>query len=51
MDTNTLKFPCVEKGSKYVTVDECKLCKINDRCDIYPTMLEEEYERKKEEGN
>lgn len=43
-----LKFPCVMRNSKYVTTDDCIKCKNNKSCDIYPLMLDEEYERKNE---
>ena len=50
MGESRLQFPCIYRNNEYVNIDECQCCKSNDSCDIYATMLDEEYECKKDEG-
>ena len=50
MGERKLQFPCIYRNNEYVDIDECQCCKSNTSCDIYATMLDEEYECKKDEG-
>lgn len=42
--SEVMKFPCFDKGGKYVTLMDCELCRNKGNCDIYITMINEDLE-------
>ena len=38
-----IKFPCPEDG-KYATLDQCSECSESTNCDVYLTMLDEDFD-------
>ena len=40
-----VKFPCIyDTKGKLVTIDDCSICPNHDHCDIYATMLDEDFD-------
>lgn len=40
---NKFKLPCLERNGRMVTINDCEICRHNDHCDVYITILEESY--------
>lgn len=46
MDENEkkeIKFPCPRNNNKYTTLYQCEHCNYSTNCDIYPTMIDEDF--------
>lgn len=41
----SLRFPCLDKNGKYVTLVDCDICHRRNACDIYITMISENDDR------